>query len=83
MQILQDVIDILAEVLSLGPQKGLLNADTALLGSLPDLDSFAVVQIITRLEEHFNIVFEDDEMTARTFENIGTLTALVSDKLAA
>jgi len=54
---------------------------TRLLGDLPELDSMAVLTVITGLEDHFGIVIEDDEISAETFETVGNLIALVSDKL--
>lgn len=79
---LDDVKNILAEVLSLGDAKDSLTADSALLGSIPELDSMAVVNLITALEEHFGIVVDDDEISATTFETVGSLTAFVQQKLA-
>jgi len=54
---------------------------TRLLGDLPELDSMAVLTVITGLEDHFGIVIEDDEISAETFETVGNLVALVCDKL--
>lgn len=79
---LDDVKNILADVLSLGDAKDSLTADSALLGSIPELDSMAVVNLITALEEHFGIVVDDDEISATTFETVGSLTAFVQQKLA-
>jgi acyl carrier protein len=41
----------------------------------------AVVTLITALEEHFGLVVEDDEISATTFETLGTLVRFVEDKL--
>jgi acyl carrier protein len=79
---LDDVKNILADVLSLGDAKDSLNEDSALLGSIPELDSMAVVNLITALEEQFGIVVDDDEISATTFETLGSLTAFVRQKLA-
>lgn len=79
---LDDVRNILAEVLSLGDAKNSLTADSVLLGSIPELDSMAVVNLIAALEEHFGIVVDDDEISATTFETLGSLTAFVQQKLA-
>jgi len=79
---LEDVKNILAEVLSLGDAKNSLTENSALLGSIPELDSMAVVHIIAALEEHFGIVVEDDEISASTFETLGSLATFVAGKLA-
>ena len=80
--ILDDVRQILTEVLALGPQGAALGPDTPLLGSLPELDSMAVVNLVTALEAQFDIVVEDDEISAATFETLGSLAAFVEAKLA-
>ena len=82
MQHLQEVTNILADVLSLGERKNSLTADSALLGSIPELDSMAVVNVITALEDHFGITVDDDEISAQTFETVGTLTGFIEHKLA-
>ena len=80
---LAEVRDILTDVLSLGEAGKMLAADSALLGSLPELDSMAVVNLLAALEEHFGIRVEDDEISASTFATLGSLAAFVQDKLAA
>jgi acyl carrier protein len=79
---LEDVKNILADVLSLGDAKNSLTENSALLGSIPELDSMAVVNLITALEEQFGIVVDDDEISATTFETVGSLTAFVRQKRA-
>lgn len=78
-----DVRSVLADTLQLGARAQSLSADSGLLGSLPELDSMAVVAVITALEERFGIVVDDDEITADTFATLGTLTAFVTDKVRA
>lgn len=80
---LDEVKTILIDVLSLGPSGQQLNADSALLGSLPELDSMAVVSLIGSLEEHFGIEVADDDISASTFETLGSLAAFVARKRGA
>lgn len=82
MQHLEEVKNILADVLNLGERKGLLRADSVLLGSIPELDSMAVVNVITALEEYYDISIDDDEISAKTFETLGSLTHFVEQKLS-
>ncbi len=82
MQNLVEVRDILSDVLSLGERQNFLKVDSSLLGSIPELDSMAVVNVITALEEHFGITVEDEEISAKTFETLGSLTYFVEQKLA-
>lgn len=80
---LQEIKTILAEVLGLdAAAQAALTEHSALLGSIPELDSMAVVNLITTLEEHFGIVVDDDEIGASNFETLGSLAAFVQQKLA-
>ena len=82
MQHIEEVRNILSDVLSLGERRNSLNEDSPLLGAIPELDSMAVVNVITALEEHFDITVDDDEISAKTFETVGSLTQFVEQKLA-
>ena len=76
-----DVVAILAEVLHLGARATTFDASTPLLGSIAELDSMAVVTLITRIEEQFGFVVNDDDVSAETFESVGSLTRFVDSKL--
>jgi acyl carrier protein len=78
---LEQVKRQLGQTLQLGSRAERFDASTRLLGSLPELDSMAVVNVITALEAHFGIVVDDDEINADTFETLGSLTAFVDSKL--
>jgi len=77
----EEVRKILADALQLAGRAEQLTASTKLLGSLPELDSMAVVTVITALEENFGFTVNDDEISAQTFETLGTLSAFVEKKL--
>jgi len=77
---LEEVKTILTDVLSLGESGRRLDADSPLLGSLPELDSMAVVSLIGALEDHFDIEVADDDISASTFETLGSLAAFVAHK---
>jgi acyl carrier protein len=83
MMTLDEVKRLLGDTLQLGDRAKELTAQTPLLGSLPELDSIAVVTVIAALEERFGITVDDDEITAETFETVGNLSAFVEQKLAA
>jgi acyl carrier protein len=76
----QQVRSILRDTLQLGDRASRLTADTALLGNLPELDSMAVVTVITALEDRFGFVIEDDEISAETFATFGSLVDFVQGK---
>jgi acyl carrier protein len=83
MDVLKEVKRALDDVLSLGGRASEFTRDTHLLGSIPELDSMAVVTLITTLEEHFSIVVDDDEIDGTTFGTVGSLADFVSAKLTA
>jgi acyl carrier protein len=81
---LEEVKTIVADVLSLTPEaRDALGEDSALLGSIPELDSMAVVSLITALEDHFGIAVDDDEISASTFATLGSLAEFVKHKSGA
>ena len=67
--------------LNLCGQPDELTISSPLLGAIPELDSMAVVSIITALEEDFGFVIDDDEISADSFETLGSLVAFVERKL--
>lgn len=77
------VKQILASVLNLGDRVAKFDLSTPLLGAVPELDSMAVVSVLTALEEKFGFTIEDDEVDGRTFASLGNLVAFVESKLAA
>ncbi len=79
---LDEVKTILIDVLSLGDSGQRLAADSPLLGSLPELDSMAVVGLVGALEDRFGIAIDDDELSASTFETLGSLADFVARKSA-
>jgi acyl carrier protein len=79
----EEVKSVLGQILRLEATALRFDASTALFGSIPELDSRAVVTLIAALEDKFGIIVEDDEITAEIFETVGSLTEFVERKLAA
>jgi acyl carrier protein len=80
--LLDEVKIVVGRTLQLGSRVQAMNESSALLGAIPELDSIAVVSVITALEEHFDITVADDEIGAAAFETFGSLTRFVEGKLA-
>ncbi|MFC3460116.1 MULTISPECIES: acyl carrier protein [Massilia] len=80
MKYLEEVKTLLIDVLNLGPAGQALDADSPLLGSLPELDSMAVVTLIGALDEHFGIAIDDDDISASTFATLGSLARFVAER---
>ena len=83
MNVLQEVLRLLDEVLSLDGRSSSFTRDTHLLGAIPELDSMAVVSLITTLEDTFGIVIDDDDVDGETFASVGALVDFVLSKTAA
>lgn len=83
MDLHSEVLRLLDEVLSLGGRSDAFTRDTPLLNAIPELDSMAVVTLITTMEERFDIVVEDDDIDGATFATVGTLVDFVGSKAAA
>jgi len=58
---------VLDEVLSLDGRSAKFTRDTPLLGAIPELDSMAVVTLITTMEDQFGLVVDDDDIDGATF----------------
>lgn len=82
MDVCREVVRVLDDVLSLNGRSASFNRDTHLLGAIPELDSMAVVTLITTLEEQFGICVDDDDIDGDTFSTVGALADFVSSKLA-
>ena len=83
MDIHNEVLAILDDVLSLGGRSRSFTRETALLGAVPELDSMAVVALITSMEERFGFIIEDDEIDGSAFATVGTLSDFARGKLNA
>ena len=83
MNIAQEVLRVVDEVLSLNGRSAAFNRNTPLLGAVPELDSMAVITLITTLEDQFGLVVDDDDIDGATFATVGSLTDFVSGKLVA
>jgi len=77
MLAVSDTIGVLRDVLRLGARADDFTAATPLLGNIPELDSMAVVDLLTALEARFEVRVDDDAITAETFETVGSLHAWV------
>jgi acyl carrier protein len=72
---------VVTETLGVEERANTLNATTPLLGSMPELDSMAVLELVVALERRFDLTVEDDDISADVFETLGSLAAFVDSKL--
>ncbi len=83
MDIQPQVLKALDEVLSLGGRTASFSRETHLLGAIPELDSMAVVSLLTALEDRFGITIDDDDVDGSTFATVGSVVDFVAGKSTA
>jgi len=81
MTVVDQVKLILGDVLQNSEAAASYTENTLLYGNIPDFDSMSVVNLITAIEENFDIEFDDDEIDADVFESLGSLVNLIEKKL--
>jgi acyl carrier protein len=74
---LDEVKDVIAQTLGIHDRVGMLSVDSQLFGSIPELDSFGVLELAAALEARFGFEIDDSAFTADIFETVGTLAEFV------
>ena len=82
MNVTDTVLRVLDDALSLQGRALAFDRSTPLLGALPELDSMAVLALISGLENQFGIAFQDDQLDGVAFATVGSVTTLVEQALA-
>lgn len=72
---------LIGDTLNLGDRVNELQPDTPFLGNIPELDSMAVVLLITAFEDQYGFVVDDDEISADTFETVGAFVSFIESKI--
>lgn len=81
MSIIDAVLKVLDRELNLQGKALEFTAETKLRGTLPQLDSMAIVSVVTALEEQLGFEFPEDQLDGAIFESVGTLVDCVSELL--
>jgi len=81
LQTRTQVLAVLDDVLSLKGRTERFDDSTPLVGSVPELDSMAVANVLAAFEDRFGFVIDDDEIEGSTFATVGSLVAFVQRKL--
>jgi len=71
--------DFIATEIMLEDTTSTLTDDTPLLGGV--IDSLGLMQLISFLEEEFNVAIDDAEVTADNFRTVSQIEQLVSQKV--
>lgn len=83
---IENVIDrlkqIIAEQLDVNIKLQDIDADAPLFEGGLGLDSIAIVELITLIEERFGFQFADDELNLKPFQDLRTLAQFIWDRQA-
>jgi acyl carrier protein len=80
--LINDVIGVVVSVLGIEDRAASFDASSGLLGSLPELDSMVIVEVVVALEDHFGMQIDEDEITGDAFETFGSLALFVEQQRA-
>ena len=80
---LNEVKSVLVTTLGIEDRAASIDASTELFGGIPELDSLAVLELVTAIEDKFGITIEDEEFGGEIFETLGSLTEFVESKKSA
>jgi acyl carrier protein len=78
---LEAVKAVVVGTLGIEDRADTLDATTPLLGSLPELDSMAVLELVLELEQRFDIEIDGEDVSAEMFETLASMAAFVDEKL--
>ncbi len=77
---LSALVDALTFVVGEDHSAGTFSPQTQLFGSLTELDSLALVELICVIEERFDLEMDEDDITAEVFESVGSLAAYLDTR---
>ncbi len=83
MVLLHELKTLLDDRLQLGGRGLQFTRESRLLGALPELDSVAVLTVLSAMEQQFAIRIADDEISAELFYDVASLLAFIEQKTAA
>lgn len=72
--------NILESVLGAQALPDPLDDDALLLGAVPEIDSMAVIAVLTGIEEAFDFTIADDDVSADMFETFGSLRRFIDSR---
>ncbi len=81
MQANQSTIDkvrqLIIQTLGIADESRISGASTQLFGNLPELDSFAVVNLAMEIENRFGFEIDESGFSADVFETVGSLASYI------
>jgi acyl carrier protein len=74
-------IKILLNQLKITQTQNQIDEHSELLGQGVGLDSVEILNLVTRIEEEFDLIIDDDELLPEYFKSVGTLITFIEEKL--
>ena len=81
IEILEQVTHIIATQLDVKIKKEVIRPDSILMEDGLGLDSIAIIELVTLIEEHFSIKFREQDLSLETFRTVSSLAAFVEQRL--
>ncbi|GAA0823796.1 acyl carrier protein [Colwellia sp. D2M02] len=79
-QISQQLITLLSGIIP-SYEKSFWHEQTELFGAIAEFDSMVIVTLIGEIEEQFDVVLDDDDISAENFESVASLSQLIYDNI--
>jgi acyl carrier protein len=79
MTLTDELIQALTRAVGAAALPHSLTPDTPLLGAIPELDSMALLALITEIESMLRLTIPDDAVSAEAFATLGSLGAWVEE----
>lgn len=76
-ELVERVCALIARALELGASDPPLRPETRLLGAGLGVDSLDALRLVAALEEEFDIIIDDAELTPSTFDDVASIVHLV------
>lgn len=73
-----EIKDVVATTLGIQDRASDFQPSTPLLGSIPELDSMAVLEVLLAIEQRFGLDIDGTEMTGEVFETFGSFADFVT-----
>jgi acyl carrier protein len=76
-QLIEQVCALVVRTLDLPPDCLPVGVETRLYGSGLGVDSLDALRLVAALEERFDVIIDDGELTPSTFECVGSIVSLI------
>lgn len=74
---IDEVKQLIVQTLGIEDPSRIAGASTQLFGNLPELDSFAVVNLAMEIESRFGFEIDESGFSADVFETVGSLASYI------